>query len=457
MTRPKGSPWGRALDAMASLKLSIFLFFSLAATSVFGTVIQQQADPEAYVESYGPTLARLIGSLGLTDMYHSWWFELLLALLLVNTLLCSLRRLPAALRQIRGEQFGGEEAWNTKPLRAEWAAGPDAEAVARVLGRRMGRPRVRRGDGGVRFFAQRQRWARLGAYVAHASLVLFFLGGIVGARFGFKGFVNIVEGESVSAVQLRGGGTLELPFEVECEAFELHQYPDGRPKDYLSRLVVRRGDEVLQRKTIEVNDPLIQDGVFFYQSSYGTVGGGAVLRILDPEGNPVAGPVRLAEQESFPIPGTDLAVEVTATAENLQGFGPAAQLALVRIADGGHHHVGEPFVVLQNFPDFDRRRGGPFVFRMEGLLPGKWYTGLQVAKDPGVPLIWAGSALLTLGTLMALFTSHRRVWVWVEAGRVRVAGAASRNREGFQREFEALVAELRALSREASNEKRAVG
>ncbi|GAB4276174.1 MAG: hypothetical protein Kow0092_31860 [Deferrisomatales bacterium] len=268
------SAGSRVLQALASLKLTIFLLFALAGTSVFGTVIQQQADPQAYSRSYGPALARVLEALNLVDMYHSWWFELLLALLLGNTLVCSARRLPSALRSIRRGQFRTAGELATKPLRVSWAVRGDAEAaVEEVLRETWGRPGVLRRDGATAWFAQRQPWARLGAYVAHASLVLFFLGGIVGARYGFKGFVNIVEGQAASAIQLRGGGTLDLPFEVACDSFELHRYPDGRPKDYLSRLTVRRNGRVETRQTIEVNHPLIQDGIYFYQSSYGRAGG----------------------------------------------------------------------------------------------------------------------------------------------------------------------------------------
>ncbi len=450
--------WGRVLGALASLKLSIFLFFALAATSVFGTVVQQQGDPQAYIESYGPTLASVFEALNLVDMYHSWWFELLLALLLANTLVCSLRRLPAALRTLRREQFLGSADLAGKPLSASWdAAGAEEAVVTEALGTTFGNPRVRRDAAGVSWFVQKQRWARLGAYVAHASLILFFLGGMVGARYGFKGFVNVGEGESVAAVSLRSGGSLALPFELRCEKFELHRYPDGRPKDYLSRLVVRRDGASLQEKTIEVNDPLIQDGIYFYQSSYGQVGGGAVLRVSDAKGSPLGPPLQLAEEQAAPVPGAGVAVELVATAEDYNGFGPAAQLVLIAEGADGHRHLGKPFVVLQNFPSFDQRRGGEQVFQLAGLVTGRWYTGLQVAKDPGVPLVWAASVLLTLGTLMAFFASHRRVWVRLEGGRLTVAGAAAKNPHGFAKTFEGVAERLRTCTECDVRRRRAAG
>ncbi|MHB8764665.1 MAG: cytochrome c biogenesis protein ResB [Deferrisomatales bacterium] len=455
MTTPSRGPWARLAAGLSSLKLSIFCFFALAGTSIFGTVIQQQADPRAYLESYGPGVAAVLQALGLVDMYHSWWFQLLLSLLLVNTLVCSLRRLPAALQSIRPGQFAAAADLATKPVRATWRSRDGAAAeVEAAMRRHFGRPATREEGGATTWFAQRQPWARLGAYVAHASLVLFFLGGIVGARYGYKGFVNIPEGSTVSTFTLRGGGEMALPFQVRCDKFELHSYPDGRPKDYLSHLAVTKNGQVVQQKTIEVNDPLVQDGFFLYQSSYGSSGGGAVLRVLGRDGQERAAALRAPEGQPVPLPGSDLAVEVLQTTDDYQGFGPAAQVVLLR-PDG--NPAGDPFLLLQGHPQFDQRRGGEQVFQLSSLLPGRWYTGLQVAKDPGVPLIWAGSILITLGTCMAFFASHRRVWVRLEGGQLTVAGNASKHPGTFREEFSALEAALRECTETQTGRRTAAG
>jgi len=84
---------------------------------------------------------------------------------------------------------------------------------------------------------------------------------------------------------------------------------------------------------------------------------------------------------------------------------------------------------------------GEFLVRVDDVET-VMYTGLQVAKDPGVPVVWAGCILITIGTLMAFFTSHRRVWARVtpEPGGAKVlfAGNASRNRVSFEQRFEEL-------------------
>ena len=80
-------------DFFCSLKLSISLLIGLATTSIIGTVIPQSPQPE-YLEQIGPTKIKLYSALGFFDMYHSWWFILLLYLLTVNLIACSIKRLP---------------------------------------------------------------------------------------------------------------------------------------------------------------------------------------------------------------------------------------------------------------------------------------------------------------------------------------------------------------------------
>jgi cytochrome c biogenesis protein len=219
---------------------------------------------------------------------------------------------------------------------------------------------------------------------------------------------------------------------------------------------VRKDGRVVQEKTIEVNHPLIQDGIYFYQSSYRIQGGAAVLQFLDRDGTPRGGGVRVAEGGAIRVPGTDLGIRVLRTFENHQGFGPAAQVALIK-ANPTRDPVGKPFVVFQNHPQFDARRGGEFVLQLAGLLPGRASTGLQVAKDPGVPLIWAGSILITLGTMMAFFAAHRRVWVRLEDDQLTLAGAASRNLGAFREVFDRLEDELRGRTAPAEKRLRAAG
>ena len=72
----------------ASLKLAILLMITLAILSTVGTVIQQGEQPQVYIKEYGETAYWWLTKLGITDIYHQWWFSSVLVLLCINSLTC---------------------------------------------------------------------------------------------------------------------------------------------------------------------------------------------------------------------------------------------------------------------------------------------------------------------------------------------------------------------------------
>ena len=88
-------PFSKIWDFFSSVKLTIVLLLSLAATSIIGTLIPQNEAPAAYFKAFGEYLFRLFNILDLFDMYHSWWFQLLLILLVINIIVCSIDRMSA--------------------------------------------------------------------------------------------------------------------------------------------------------------------------------------------------------------------------------------------------------------------------------------------------------------------------------------------------------------------------
>src|SRR5881628_1723938 len=88
----------------ASIKLAMFLFIMLAITATIGTVIQQGERPEVYIKEYGEETYRWFVRLGFIDVYHTWWFTSLLALLCINSLTCFHQRFPAIWRSMQQDK-----------------------------------------------------------------------------------------------------------------------------------------------------------------------------------------------------------------------------------------------------------------------------------------------------------------------------------------------------------------
>ena len=104
----------------------------------------------------------------------------------------------------------------------------------------------------------------------------------------------------------------------------------------------------------------------------------------------------------------------------------------------------QTFIVLKNYPELNAQRGDDITFGYEGTN-ARMYTGLQVAKDPGVEIVWLGCALMVIGLYIAFFMSHKRIWVVVTKGHARMYGNASKNQAAFGMQFDDLADKLSNL------------
>lgn len=448
MEREHGpSPATRIWNLLISIRFAIWILILLAGTSMVGTLIEQNRPTDESLRIYGERTYHLLASLQLFDMYHSWWFLLLLCLFTLNLTCCTIDRLPRAVRAVRNRRLKLTEALEkTLPLSERWKDKGDlragAEAYRSALGRAFAAPRVTEAGGAVHLYAEKGAYGRLGAYVTHAGIIVIFVGAIVGNVFGFKSYVAIPDGQTTSHLEVRRGTkTIDLPFSIRNNKFSMETYPNGQPSRYASDLsVIENGREVL-RKTIEVNDPLVYKGVWFYQASYGQASDPvARVRVRKASGQD-AGTLDLLANETRTIPGYGT-IRAVNYDPNYLGFGPALQVVVKKPGKGAR-----ALWLFQRYPAFDRQRGDAYYFGFL-KLDETFYTGLQVARDPGVNVVWLGCLLLTGGMLMSFFLSHRRIWIRVApgaAGRIEVtaAGSANRNRLAFEKSFAEVVAKVR--------------
>ncbi len=435
-------------DFFCSLKLAIFLLILLAATSIIGTIIPQgQLRPE-YLQTISETKLKLYSTLGFFDMYHSWWFMLLLYLFTVNIVACSIKRLPRVWKIISEPTLIMTDSFEkslsvTHDLRLEGDTVTLRDRMVAFLKAEFAAPVVTEHDGEFHLFAQKAPYSRLGVYVVHLSIVVIFIGALIGSFLGFKGYVNITEGGSVSSVQTFSGQRIDLGFTVKCDDFKVSFYDTGAPKEFKSLLTVMdNGRVVIDKRPVIVNDPLTYKGITFYQSSYGQdeAGGIFYFTVRDRKGGtPVKVSAGYGEKKLLPDGSTMQVLEATQEVSQFvpQFSGPAAR---IEVTPKG----GEPvsFIVFKNFPAFDEQRGGALVFTYDGS-DEKMYTGLQVAKDPGVWVVWTGCFMMVAGCCMAFFMSHKRIWVRVRKGHVTIGGGASKNPAGFQLMFDEIVDKLK--------------
>ncbi len=445
----KKNPIDALWDFFCSLKLTVVTLILLASTSIIGTLIQQNRSPEEYLQRYSESTYRLLDSLRFFDMYHSWWFLALLGVFSLNLIACSLKRFPRVWKAATQPVLEADDALfqtfsNVEEQVVAGSVGEVRDRVAGFLRRHFAAPVVTEREGVFHLFAQKMPYARFGVYVTHLSILIIFVGAIIGNLWGYKAFVNIVEGTTESRVWPRGSNApIDLGFSVRCDAFSVSFYEgSNRPKEFKSLLtVIDNGQVITEKRPVIVNDPLSYKGITFYQSSYGTTGDAQIQlkATLVATGETLDLSVRQGQRVSLPG-GANL--RVLNFTPSYQNFGPGAQLEVV---DGAGKR--STFLVLKNFPGFDGRRDAAYRFTL-GDFQQRYYTGLQVAKDPGVWVVWLGCFLMIIGSMVAFFLSHRRIWVRVEpVGNkvgVKIGGAAHRNQPGFELFFDEMKKNLKS-------------
>ena len=77
---------------LASLKTGIVLLGLIALVNLVGSFIVQreQAAPGQIEQAYSPEAIRIMEALGLFDVYHSWWFILILTLTGISLIVASI-------------------------------------------------------------------------------------------------------------------------------------------------------------------------------------------------------------------------------------------------------------------------------------------------------------------------------------------------------------------------------
>jgi cytochrome c biogenesis protein len=445
-------------NIFSSLKLTIFLLIFLAATSVVGTIVLQNGTPQQYLAEYGPRLSRVLAFFGLFDMYHSWWFTAVLALLVINVVFCSLKRLPSVWRQIfRSNVDLSPSRIEAQPFKATFRGTEETDSSEAPIEREVpgffGKPRrIERSDGLLLYF-EKGRYGRLGVYIAHFSLIIILGGGLIGSLFGFKGLVTIKEGQTVDTILLRqNGGAVphRLDYQVRCDDFDIAYYDTPGPQkfvsEYTSTLSILEDGETVRQERVRVNHPMIHRGIRFYQTSYGNEAE-IVLRVTGREGG-TPEKLRLTRGMRVKVPETDLAVQLLRYHPEVHTFGEGVQLLLFP-KDQPPRRIW----LFKDIPEYDEKRGGRFVLTLQDIILTE-FTVLQVAREPGVWVVWIGSALLIIGTFMAFFVAHCRLWVHISGegekhGTVVVGGNAHRNKVSFEREFGELTRRLENLGLEA--------
>jgi len=141
----------------SSIKLGIWLLAIIALLSLIGTLVPQNQEQGLYIGKYGYFGYRALFNTGLTDLYSSWYFILLLILFSLNLSVCILNKFP---------------------------------------------PRSR----------------TFGSFISHISILVILFGALIGTVFGQKGYLTLSKKEVANSF-IAANKKVNLGFSVRLDDF----------------------------------------------------------------------------------------------------------------------------------------------------------------------------------------------------------------------------------------------
>ncbi len=235
-----------------SMTFGMILLVLILICSFAGSIIGQGNDPGWYVQTY-PDIHGMILTLGLDDVFNSWYFITLVTLLSVNLTLCSLIRIR---RVVKASKVAPEQASrrDTKVFLTEQGV---EQLTAHLEARHY-----KKTEFGETTVYSKNTLGWYGSFLTHLAILLTLLFGAAALYLPKVMDQTCMPGQ---ALTMEDGTTIAVQsFEIENDAGELDYasiinitLPDGSSSGY---------------REISVNYPLAFGGYKVYQQTYGTAG-----------------------------------------------------------------------------------------------------------------------------------------------------------------------------------------
>ena len=242
----------RMMKFLRSMTFGMILLGLILLCSFPGSVIAQGNNPDWYVQTY-PDWHGVILKLGLDDVFGSWFFITLLALLCLNLTLCSLIRIRNVVKASKKAAASAAERKTKVFLTAEGTS-----QLRQLLEERHYKKEV---FGETTVYSKNSiGW--YGSFVTHLAILLTVLFGAAALYLPKVTDQTCFPGESLP---------MEDGTSIVVESFQIE---NGEGKlDYASVIEIRLPDgRTSGQQRISVNYPLSFGGYKVYQQTYGTAG-----------------------------------------------------------------------------------------------------------------------------------------------------------------------------------------
>lgn len=365
----------RLLDFFGSVRLTLGILLILAAGAVGGTLW-----PVEQAVGEGPPVQRF-------DLYYqAWWFRALLGVLAINLAVCTWRTIQRALSQ---------ERRLLQAVAGIAADGPGCDlpaGTAEQLTARLAAAGYRVSTAGGKLLGRRRAAARWAVPVLHLAVITIMLGAVAG-ELGFVGTLNLyVTHQADTIFDWETQAPRPLDFTLRLDHFEPVYYPidlqiaviDRQRMQALQTITTREGE------TVAAGGGLVMRVLRFYPEEE------HLVLFLERHGRPVGEYHALSGKREYP-----------------NNPDPGVLIKPAAFRDPVVKQLRSQVTVLENGQEVKQaviEVNSPLVHRGIAIYQtayardpnGFWYCGFQFSRDPGEPLVWGGSIVLSLA-LLAVF------------------------------------------------------
>ena len=462
----------------SSVKVGITLIILNLIAASIGTILPQEfyvsvatdAEKEAYYSDVYGWFGEIYYALGLSDLYSSLWFQILVLMLGMSIIIASIDRGIPLHKSLKNQRVKRHQSFMKRQrLIAQGQPTGNMEETLSLVEQKLKELNynVRREENAL--LAERGRFSRYGPYVNHVGLIVFIIGVMLHLVPGF--YVD-------ESMWLREGETRAIPgmegYFLHNDQFILETYdndPQGEQlkqgvnvvaKNFQTNVTLFKQQEgavagqaedleEIKKYEIQVNHPLKHEGFAIYQMDYRlnelkTM----VFELINKETEASFGQVSIDLTDPKDIYELDNGAKV-----NLLGYYPDFSGFKEGVPQTATQTPNNPAFIFKMFTPDTPEGETSFVAIQQTLEPEgenqykmkfsnvetRNMSGLTIRYDRTLPILFVGGFIFMLGVIIGSYWNHRRIWVeQLPDGTIRLAAHTNKNWFSIKKDLDSLSA-----------------
>lgn len=408
---------------VADLRFSIFILLLISFFSIIGTIIEQEQPIETYKINYpltNPVFGFLtwdrILTFGLDQVYKTWWFFSLIFLFGLSLISCTfLQQLPSLKIARRCQFFRKPGQFYRLKIFTTLTNFSFNKILLRIKSDQYSIFQQKN-----IVYCYKGLIGRIAPILVHFSMILILLGTIIGSLFGFKAQEIVPKTENFHIQNILSNGQMSIipKTSTRINDFWITYTKNRTISQFYSDISIldSQGNET-KRKTISVNDPLIHENVYYYQTDWNLT----ALRFQDSTNEIIEYPLL----NILNIPNKIWLTWISTNKSLNEGL-----IALIDNLEGYCSIYDESGAFLGNIELNETMNFQQSLTFLEIISS----TGLQIKNDPGIPMIYIGFFFLMLSTLLSYIT-YSQIWIIQKNQKLFIGGTTNRALFNFELEF----------------------